>query len=694
MNRIILAISILAASDVAAMRQTAPLAPAPVKDSDLVLTIEPAGRMSNPTNAASPVSAGRNLLLIDQQTGSIHRWDGSSVQPLLSPATAPRELKLIPHEAIVNVAANDTGTALVVVFMSSAVPRGVQGRKSSRPGADGWDVFYRYDFDGAVLSNPKPFAALEVRSDSHTGGGLAMLADGSVLFATGDNGDAGEDGRTFAQDPASHVGKILRINPLDGKVTVVALGVRNIQRLAVGAREGEAWLDFIDMGGSVAEEFNSIRITDLLREGPPANFGWGRNKDGKAREGTFYVAEGGTAQGIASDGAAFRPPVAQFGREGASTFGASGTVSSDVSFRRIAALFGELAGGGVFAITQSRGVAGQDVLRVRLADGDQKPVTLMQLAGGKRPDPRFFTFPDGSAGVLIEQTGEFFKLTEPRSDATASTVARDGFVDSGGVRIHYVEQGRGPAVVLVHELDGGIRTWMSSGVFQALARDYHVIAIDARGHGLSDKPHDPARYGQEMATDIVRVLDRLSIPRAHVVGYSMGAEILTMLLVSESSRVVTATLVAGAGRFRWKSTDEQHMGEEALEFAKFGVSPKLYLEQTPEGTPDPTDAELHALALTALADPGRDLEALAAFSRARRSRVMTPEAVGAIRTPTLGIAGSTDPDLDELKALKLLRPDITVTAIDGATHAGPGNILLNPGFVTAVQAFLRAHPDR
>jgi pimeloyl-ACP methyl ester carboxylesterase len=331
---------------------------------------------------------------------------------------------------------------------------------------------------------------------------------------------------------------------------------------------------------------------------------------------------------------------------------------------------------------------------VKLVDRDQKPVTLMALAGGKRSDPRFFTFPDGSAGVLLEQTGEFFKLSETHTDATVSPVARDGFIDSGGVRIHYTEQGRGPAVVLVHELDGGIRTWMSSGVFQALARDHRVIALDARGHGLSDKPHDPARYGPEMAADIAHVMDRLSIPRAHIVGYSMGAEILTMLLVGDPARVASATLVAGAGRFRWKPTDEQHMGEEALEFAKFFVSPKLYLEQTPEGTPDPTDAELRALAATALADPGRDVEALAAFSRARRSRVMAPADVAGIRVPTLGIAGSTDPDLAELRELKSLRPDITVTSVDGATHAGPGNILGKPEFVSALQAFLKTQEGR
>jgi hypothetical protein len=170
--------------------QASRIAPAPVKASDLVVTIEPVGRMPVSTNATSPVVAGSDLLLVDQ-TGSLYRWDGSTAQPILSLRTAPSALKPVGTEALVNVASNETGTVVYVVFTSSVVPRGVPSRKSTRPGANAWQVFYKYDFAAGALSNPKPFAALEVRTDGHTGGGLAALADGSVLFATGDNGDAG-----------------------------------------------------------------------------------------------------------------------------------------------------------------------------------------------------------------------------------------------------------------------------------------------------------------------------------------------------------------------------------------------------------------------------------------------------------------------------------------------------------------------
>jgi pimeloyl-ACP methyl ester carboxylesterase len=684
-------IAVLTAPLPAAVVQVSALVPPPVKDAGLVLKIESVGRMPAATNAASPVPARGALLLIDQK-GSLYRWDGTATQPMLS-ATMPAGLKPMGGEALLNVAASDAGNAVFVVFTSSSVPRGVPTRKSTRPGADSWQVFYRFDFDGAALSNAKPIVAIEVRSDGHTGGGLAVLADESLLFATGDNGDAGEDGRAFAQDPSSHLGKILRIQPKDGSVTVVAAGVRNTQRLTIGAREGEAWLDFVDMGGSVAEEFNSIRVVDLLRAGPIRNFGWGRSvADGKTREGTFYIGPDGVAQAaVASDEPAFVSPVAQFGREAAKAFGGSGSVSSSVSFRRISALFADLPSGLLFATTGSRAAQRQDVFRVALVDKDAKPVTLLQLAKGDRADPRLFSFPDGSAGVLIETTGEFFRLTEVAADPPAPAGPRDGFFDSNGVRIHYVEQGSGPAVVLVHEIDSSIRTWMTSGIFQNLARDHRVVAMDVRGHGLSGKPQESAAYGPELAKDISRLLDHLSIPRAHVVGYSMGAEILAMLLVTEPQRVATATLIAGAGRFRKLPTDDQHMEEEALEYLNIGVSPKLFLEESPENTPDPTNEELRVLAATALADPGRDVRALAAFSRARPARMIPAAQAGAVRVPTLGLAGSLDPELESLRALQGLRPDITLTVIDGATHSGPKRALDRPQFLAALRAFLDAH---
>ena len=78
-------------------------------------------------------------------------------------------------------------------------------------------------------------------------------------------------------------------------------------------------------------------------------------------------------------------------------------------------------------------------------------------------------------------------------------------------------------MVLVHGFTANIQVqWGVPGVITKLEPDYKVIALDNRGHGKSDKPHDPKLYGPESVNDVVRLLDHLKIEKAHIVGYSMG----------------------------------------------------------------------------------------------------------------------------------------------------------------------------
>ncbi len=680
-------------------QSSAVLAPSPALEKPLLFVIERAGNLPSPVNPTSPVVAGDTLLLIDQ-AGRLLRWDGAAAVEIFRSDQAPQGLKLMGPESVVNAAAASDGRRVFVMFTSTTVPRGVPERRSPRPGADAWQVLYEYGFDGKALSKPRPIVALQMRSDGHTGGGMAVLADGAVLFATADNGDAGEDGGAYPQDAGNHLGKILRIDPSNGTTRVVALGVRNPQRLDLGVREGEMYVDFADMGGSVSEELNSIRLTDLLQAGRINNFGWGRNKDGRAREGSFYIDAGGKATGRVPESGeqGFLAPAAEVGRGARPAFGLTGSVGPPTA-SGASMLAADLVSGDMFALAASRQSRAQVMTRVELrlpaeasaTAGDASGRTsLHQLAKNERPDPRFFYFPNGAPGVLIEKTGEFFRLIiEVHAGAPdPRPIARDRFFTSSGVRLHYVEQGTGDPVILLHELDGSAATFMRSGIFSDLAKDHRVIALDSRGHGLSDKPHDASAYGPDMAGDVIALMDELKIPRAHIVGYSMGTEVAAMLLLRAPERVRNVVLIAGAGRFRWLPTDDQHMAEEALEYENFGVSPKLFLEQTPAGTPDPEIEDLKKRGAVALADPSRDVKALAAFSRARRARMVDQARFAAVAAPTLGIAGSLDPELEALRALKALRPDLEIVTVDGATHAGEGRVIDRTECLAAIRRFL------
>jgi hypothetical protein len=385
--------------------------PPPVQPSNLTLRIEPAGRMAAGRNSTSPVAAGSTLLLIDQG-GELFRWTGQEAVRLLGPADVPCGLKLAGHERILNAAATPSGTTVYVMFISSSVPAGVPRRQSPRD-PDAWYVLCRFAFDGERLTAPQPITAMQVRIDGHTGGGLAVLPDGSILFAPGDNGDSYEDGRDYSQNPGVYLSKLNRIDPGTGEVTVMALGVRAAQRLVVtGAGDG-ARVSFVDPGGWIAEELNSFLIRDALSSPAPLNFGWGRAADGHAREGGFYLDKVGNSIGvIAEPEPGTRGPVASFGRESEAFVAVSGPIVGAASFTRITALFGDLVSGQVLAVTGSLAGTNQPVYRVSLVDERGEPVTLRGLAGGKRPDPRFFTFPDGTAGVLLEATGQFYRLVE------------------------------------------------------------------------------------------------------------------------------------------------------------------------------------------------------------------------------------------------------------------------------------------
>lgn len=103
------------------------------------------------------------------------------------------------------------------------------------------------------------------------------------------------------------------------------------------------------------------------------------------------------------------------------------------------------------------------------------------------------------------------------------------YVTHRGQRIHYTVEGEGPLVVLQHGLFMDGESWKANGIVEALAGRHRVACVDSLGHGLSDKPADPALYAQDQrAGDLAAVIDELckedgGETSAAVFGYSMGA---------------------------------------------------------------------------------------------------------------------------------------------------------------------------
>lgn len=89
-------------------------------------------------------------------------------------------------------------------------------------------------------------------------------------------------------------------------------------------------------------------------------------------------------------------------------------------------------------------------------------------------------------------------------------------------RLHYTESGAGDAVLLAHAIGMDQRMW--AGIAPSLAERFRVVTVDLRGHGRSPVPARPYSL-EELADDVLGVLDRLGIARAHWVGLSMGGMI-------------------------------------------------------------------------------------------------------------------------------------------------------------------------
>src|SRR5215217_3687002 len=113
-----------------------------------------------------------------------------------------------------------------------------------------------------------------------------------------------------------------------------------------------------------------------------------------------------------------------------------------------------------------------------------------------------------------------------------------------GQKIHYVEAGTGPTVILLHGLGGSTQVWQFN--IAALAEKYHVVVPDQIGFGKSDKPL--VNYRIRTYVDFLdQFCKQLKIDRATLIGNSMGGWIAAMFTATFPDRVDKLVLVDAAG---------------------------------------------------------------------------------------------------------------------------------------------------
>jgi pimeloyl-ACP methyl ester carboxylesterase len=238
-----------------------------------------------------------------------------------------------------------------------------------------------------------------------------------------------------------------------------------------------------------------------------------------------------------------------------------------------------------------------------------------------------------------------------------------------------------PPVVLHHGFVADANAnWFATGVVDALlAAGRRVIAPDARGHGRSEKPHDPERYGeQRMARDLAVLLDVLGAAEVDLVGYSMGA---IVALIYASGGTPPSEAHAG-GRVRRLVVGG--VGSGVIECGgvdRRAVSNESIIEALRAEDPAALDAP-QAAAFRALADAlGADRQALVA----QASAIFRGEiALDRIAAPTLVLAGDADPLAVRPEVLVAAIPDATLRMLAG-NHIGA---LGDPDFTSAIVDFL------
>ena len=243
--------------------------------------------------------------------------------------------------------------------------------------------------------------------------------------------------------------------------------------------------------------------------------------------------------------------------------------------------------------------------------------------------------------------------------------AGDRYLDAGGVRIRYVDAGSGPVVVLVHGFTGTIeRAWLDTGILQDLARDYRVLALDLRGHGRSDKPHDPRAY-EEIGLDVIRLMDHAGVKRAHVVGYSLGGIIVAKLLTTHPERFITAML-GGAAYRRSRSDGADQAADAAAREIEAGIYRALIVSTAPSDEPPPSEESIARRSREISRES--DLRAHAALMRARRALLVSDAEIAAVRVPSLAVVGAADPALPRVEAMRRVWPGLRVEVVPGAAH--------------------------
>jgi 2-succinyl-6-hydroxy-2,4-cyclohexadiene-1-carboxylate synthase len=242
-----------------------------------------------------------------------------------------------------------------------------------------------------------------------------------------------------------------------------------------------------------------------------------------------------------------------------------------------------------------------------------------------------------------------------------------------GAQINAETMGAGPALILLHGFTGSAAGWGAH--IDAFAQRHLTVAIDLLGHGQSDAPADPQRYGiAHCVEDTLAVMDRLQIRRAAVLGYSMGGRAALAVALAAPERVSALVLESTSPGLRDPELRMARAAQDALlagMIERDGIEAfvaqweRLPLFATQASMDEEARAALHARRLR------NNPVGLANSLRGFGQGIMMPmhDFLGEIAAPVLIIAGALDERYCEAgRAMSAQIPGAWLRIVPGTGH--------------------------
>ncbi|CAH1655094.1 AB hydrolase-1 domain-containing protein [Hyphomicrobiales bacterium] len=208
----------------------------------------------------------------------------------------------------------------------------------------------------------------------------------------------------------------------------------------------------------------------------------------------------------------------------------------------------------------------------------------------------------------------------------------------GAPAIAYDHCGSGEAVVFSHAIGGNRTNWRDQ--LPEFGKKFHAIAFDTRGYGASEDYEGPFRL-DDVASDLIRVLEATGHKRAHLVGLSMGGRLILDFYEKHPERVLSLSLCATFHRsdfmspeewseFRRRRSERLLAGAEPIDIAE-DVTNTLVRPDTSAAVRERVKASMSSLHKLSYV---KAIEGIHAY--------MKPAKLEAIHVPTLVVAGDSD----------------------------------------------------